>query len=90
MNEVRQAIVLRLYPAPEQAAALRGWMGCARFVWNNFVAHNKALYGGEKRFDFHARLSALLPGMKRAAAPTRPPSPSWTCRAATTPAFARR
>ncbi len=66
MSEVQQAIVLRCYPTPEQAVTLLGWMGCTRFAWNHFVARNKALYEAEKRSDFHARLSALLPGLKKA------------------------
>lgn len=64
MSTVQQAIVLRLYPTPEQVVTLRGWMGCVRFVWNHFVHHNKVLYVVENRFAFHAELSALLPALK--------------------------
>lgn len=61
---VRQATVMRLYPNAAQEAILRQWTGAARYVWNQFVAHNKAKYAVEGKFDFHTQLSALLPKWK--------------------------
>lgn len=46
-------------------------MGCARFVWNKFVAHNQKRYDETGKFDFHAQLSAMLPQWKR------DPQTSW-------------
>lgn len=64
MTPQRQATVFRLYPNAGQEDILRQWTGAARYVWNQFVAHNKAKYDTEKKFDFHAQLSAMLPKWK--------------------------
>lgn len=64
MTIVRQAAVFRLYPNAAQESTLRQWTGAARYVWNQFVAHNQTRYEAEKKFDFHAQLSALLPQWK--------------------------
>lgn len=65
MTEVLQAAAFRAYPTVEEGAILRQWVGAARFVWNQFTAHNRDLYAERKQFDFFAALTRLLPGWKR-------------------------
>jgi len=54
-----------MYPNSAQEAVLRQWCGSARWVWNEFVRHNKDRYRSENKFSFHAELSAMLPKWKQ-------------------------
>ncbi len=63
--EVLQAAAFRAYPTAEQEVILRQWTGAARYVWNQFTAHNRDLYQSSKQFDFFAALTRLLPAWKR-------------------------
>jgi putative transposase len=56
----RQGYRFRLKPSAADAAALRRFAGCSRFVWNVFLAMNELRYErGEKRLSY-AAMSATL------------------------------
>ncbi len=49
----RQGYRFRLKPSVADAAALRRFLGCSRFVWNEFLAMNELRYErGEKRLGY--------------------------------------
>ena len=44
------AVRFRLCPRPSQAAAMRGWIGTGRALWNHLLGLQKATYEAGKRF----------------------------------------
>lgn len=54
----------RIYPDAKQMEFLEATSGCARFVWNEFLAANKRFYEHSKKFHFYHDMSALLTEIK--------------------------
>lgn len=56
---------MRLYPTAEQAALIRKSIGCARFVYNHFLAKRIAAYKETGKGLSYKEIDAQLTHLKR-------------------------
>lgn len=63
---INKAFKVRLYPTLEQQARINKTIGCARWVYNHFLAMRKEVYQTEKRTLSYNQCSAVLTELKRA------------------------
>ena len=59
------AFKYKLKPTKDQAQILSQWSGSCRYLWNNFLAQNKARYATEQKFLFRFEMQAQLPKLKQ-------------------------
>jgi putative transposase len=60
----KRAYKERFYPTPEQAELLAQSFGCARFIWNNTLAHRTEAYQQRGESVSHADAEKRLVGLK--------------------------
>lgn len=65
MRKIQKAFKLTLIPSVTQQAQINRTIGCARFVYNRFLALKKELYDTEKQTLFHNGASAKLTLLKK-------------------------
>ncbi|MDI6881024.1 MAG: IS200/IS605 family element RNA-guided endonuclease TnpB [Desulfitobacteriaceae bacterium] len=60
-----KAYRLRLYPTEEQKTLIHKTIGCARYVYNKFLAMRNDFYNAEKKSLSYNQCSAALTGLKQ-------------------------
>jgi len=65
MKQIEKAYVFRLYPTEEQAVLISRTIGCARFVYNHFLARRSAHYKETGETLGYARCSGELTILKQ-------------------------
>lgn len=61
---VNKAFKVRLCPTPDQQKQINKTIGCARWVYNHFLAWHLEVYKAEKRYLSYAECSAMLTQIK--------------------------
>lgn len=61
---VKKAYKVRLYPTPKQETQFNKTIGCARWVYNHFLAWHIEVYKAEKRYLSYSQCSEMLTQIK--------------------------
>ena len=64
MDLANKAFKVRLYPTPDQQVQINRTIGCARFVYNHFLARHIEVYKAENRYLKYTESSLILTHLK--------------------------